>query len=251
MITLLLSPLLHARRFAVHLTALVGVAGLVAFSSAQASVRSIETDGAVAGDPFGIVLIGYNTTDPADNIGLIVPGLSPTFGGTQTFTGDALGGQTLTVTSSQTGTGANFLDTITISVPTNFVPAGTTDGAGNVINGVVFAIGTLYGGTSTLDFDTSLAGATFSGYTSGTFLATTSLAGVQNPELTNNDMSLSNQEGVFSFVGNTTTPLDISAYAINEFTFTISVPEPSTYAAVLLGAARLCWLTVVRRRARR
>ena len=156
----------------------------------------------------------------------------------------------MTVTSSQTGSGNNFTATITISVPTNFIPAGTLDNNGNVVNALVFSIGNYYiptGGTAnTLDFNTSLLGAKYSGSVTGSNLGTISLATGQNPIVTNGNLSLSNAESAMSTP--TTTP--ISTYGINSFTFTITVPEPSTYAMVLLGAAGLCWLTVVRRRAR-
>ena len=254
MITALLSSFLHPRCAAAHVTALVGLAGLATFSSAQAFVPSVETDGVITGDTFSIEMVGYNTTATASNIYIIQTNLNPTFGTTQTFANDALGGQTLTVTSSQTGTTTNFVDTITISVPTNFVPAGTTDNAGNIINGIVFSIGSYNiptGGTANpLDFNTSLTSAKYSGSVQGTMTVSTSLAGSQNPVLTNNNMSLSNEEGIQTFVTGTTTPRDISTNGINQFTFTVSVPEPSTYATVLLGAAGLCWLTVARRRAR-
>ena len=248
----MITPFPSSRRAAVCLTTLACLAGLAAFSPARAEVPSNQTNSVVPNDPFGITLTGYNTTEPQYDIGLIQSGLSPVFnsGTPQTFANSALGGQTLTVTTTQTGTATNFVDTITITVPTNFVPAGTVDNNNMIINGIVFSIGTLYGGTSTLDFNTSLVGARYSGSAQGTMLVNTSLAGVQNPQVTNNNMSLSNQEGIYSFQANGTTPRDISAFGINQFQFTIAVPEPSTYATVLLGVAGLCWLTVARRRAR-
>ena len=254
MITSLLTSFVHPRRVATHVTALVGLAGLAAFSSAQAVVPSVEPDGVIPSDTFSIEMIGYNTNAATSDIYIIQTNLTPTFGTTQTFANDALGGQTLTVTSSQTGTATNFVDTITVSVPTNFVPAGTTDNANNIINGIVFSIGSYLipsGGTANpLDFNTSLVGAKYSGSVSGTMTVSTSLSGAQNPLVTNNNTSLSNEEGIQTYVTGTTTPRDISTNGINSFTFTVSVPEPSTYATVLLGAVGLCWLTVKRRRAR-
>ena len=64
------------------------------------------------------------------------------------------------MTSSETLNGNIFTDTIRISVPSTFIPAGTVDNNGNVINALEFSIGDFNipnGGTAnTLDYTTAI-----------------------------------------------------------------------------------------------
>ena len=215
---------------------------------------SVAPSTVVAGDTFTIELEGYNSTDPSGNFYAIQPDLTPTFGMTQTFPGDAANGQTLTVTSGETQSGNTFTDTITISVPNSFIPVGTKDSNGNITDSLEFSIGNynvLTGTGDTLDYTSALTGAVITGSAKYTLNGNPGTLPVpsnrQNPMYTNGNMSLSDLESV-----NTPNKTDIGAYAPNNFTLKIvySVPEPSTYATVLLGAAGLCWLTAVRRRVR-
>ncbi|MEP6955729.1 MAG: PEP-CTERM sorting domain-containing protein [Chthoniobacterales bacterium] len=182
----------------------------------------------VPADTFNIAIVGQNTV-----AAFLVSPLTATFGITQMFPGAGMGGQTVTVTSSESFSGANTIDTITISVPTNFVPAGTTIG-GNPVTAVFLNLGGFNAGTNTLDFATPVVGPTYTGsiqFSGGTF----ALDATTNTVLTNGGMSLRTAEGVNAGP-------DASAFAIRSFTFTATyatVPEPSSFALGAFGAVAL------------
>ena len=208
---------------------------------------SVAPSAVVAGDTYSIEVVGFNTSEPTDDIYLILPTLTPTFGTTTTYASDALGGQTLTVTSSETTTGGVTTGTFSFSVPTNFVPSGTQDSGGMALNAIQFSFGDYLGGTNPLDLTKAATG--FSATSTVTFKlngVTTSLSAPAS--------FMGNGTTQFSAFGQTTSPAgtDISNNQVTGLTITITnaVPEPSTSAAVLLGAAGLCWLTVKRRRVR-
>lgn len=182
-------------------------------------------------DTFNIAVVGFN----AASVGaFIVSPLTATFGMTMTFPGAGLGGQTVTVTSSESFSGPNTIDTVTISVPTNFLPAGTVIG-GTPVTTLEMDLGGYNAGVNTLDFATPITGATYTGsmlYSGGTF----ALNPGPNTVLTNSDMSLKTAEGVNAGGG------DLSPFAIRSFTFTATyatVPEPSSIALGALGTIAL------------
>ncbi len=236
----------RTRGGAVFITALLGLA---AAPMARATLFEFEPSTIVPNDTFSIELVAYNTTTPSGDIYAIQPGLTPTFGTTQTFANDALGGQTLTVTSMESTSAGITTDTIAIGVPTNFIPAGTTDNNGNVINALEFSIGNYLGGTNTLDFSTALTAPVSTGAVVFKLNGlTTAAALTQNPILSNGNKSYSDEEAVQS--ASTTTPISGSNITSFSITLTYAVPEPSTIATVVLGAAGLLWLAIRRRSAR-
>ena len=192
-------------------------------------------------DTFNIAVVGFNAAQAG---AFIVAPLTATFGMTQTFPGAGLGGQTVTVTSSESFSGGNTIDTITISVPTNFLPAGTTIG-GTPVTVLEMDLGGFNAGTNTLDFLTPVTGGAFTGsmlFSGGTFTLTPTV------QLTNGNMSLAAAEGVNAGGG------DLSPFAIRSFTFTATyatVPEPSSVGLGAAGVIALLLLrNVFRRRAR-
>ncbi len=249
MIAHLASTLLRTRCGAAHITALLGLTGLAAFSSAQAAVPSVQPNAVVGGDTFGIELIAYNINKPSDNYPAIATALFPVFGTTTPYGSDGPDGQTLTVSSVESSNNGIFTDTISISVPTNFVPADDqTFADGQFVTALDFSIGLVpsTSGTNPIDFTSpiSLISVTGSATYSGGSIGLT-----QNPVLTNGSKSFSNQESVQSS-GNS---VSISGYDVNAFSVTVTyalVPEPSTNAAVLLGAAGLIGMFVARNRRR-
>ncbi len=251
MIISLPTSLVHPRRVATQITALIGLVGLAAFSSVQAAVPSLETNGVVANDTFSIEVVGYNTANPGANIYLIYPLVTPAFGTTQNYANDALGGQTLTVISNESTAGGITTDFISLSVPTNFVPAGTLDNAGNTLNAIQFAFGNYFipaGYTGNpLDLSTAAAGP------NATQAVVFKISGVTVSSSALATVTPSNGNTALSAFGQTTTAgTDISNNQVTGLSFTITyaaVPEPSTVGAMLLGAAGLIGFMVVRRRA--
>ena len=78
--------------------------------------------------------------------------------GAQTFSGYTVDGQVVTVTTTQTISGGNITDSISLSVPSNFIPAGTTTNTGAVINDIELDMGFNNAGTNTLDFTPAITG---------------------------------------------------------------------------------------------
>ena len=250
MITSLLTSFFHLRRTTTHVTAIVGLTGLAAFSSAHASVPSVQPNTVVTGDTFSVEVVGFNTADPGANEYIILPGLTPTFGATTSYANDALGGQTLTITSTEAVIAGITTDTISLSVPTNFVPAGTKDNDGNILNAIQFSFGSYLGGSNPLNLSTAATG----------FTATASVifkvAGVTTSAAAPATVtSTSGGTAISSFGQTTSTPstTDISGNQVTGLSLTVTyaaVPEPSTNAAILLGAAGLVGTIVVRNRRR-
>ena len=251
MITSLLPSHLRPRHAAAYLTALIGAASLASFSTTQAAVPTV-----VSGDTFNIELLAYDSAAPKGDFYAIQTNLQPAFvsGTSQTFSGDTLDGEDLTISYLETVTGSTFTDTITLSTPTTFLPAGTTDSNGNVVDSLEFAIGNYIepkGGTdNALNYMSSLpdlSGLTITGTVSGSFgtfpITTSQITSKEGPA----NKALSS---VYSVSTNNGT--DIGALNVNSFTLTITnaVPEPTTTGAVLLGAGGLVGFMVVRRRSR-
>jgi hypothetical protein len=193
-------------------------------------------------DTFNICIVGFNAASAG---AYLVSPLAPTFGTTQTFVGAGPGAQTVTVTSSETIGVTNTTDTITISVPTNFDPTGTTIG-GTPVTVLEMDLGGYNAGTDTLDFLLPLTSPTYTGsmlYSGGTFSLSSSA--VANSVLSNSNMSLETALGVNA--GGS----DLAPFAIRSFTFNVSyanaVPEPGSLALMVVGGLGLL-LGVQRRR---
>lgn len=238
-----ISPLLRRTRRILQTAAVLGLLGLAAAPSARA-LTSIAPDTVVPGDTYSIRIIGANLSFPDQNIFLTFP-IDATFGTTTSYANYALGGQTFTVSSTQFISGNTVNDFFSFSVPNNFVPAGTTDNGGHPLNAIQFGIGIYSTGQNPLNLNPAIS--SFANTGSVTFVfngATTSGAVPMNPTLTNGT--------AFSTFGqvNATSP-DISTSQITAFSIvlTYAVPEPSTNAAIALGAAGTL-LVVVRRRRR-
>ena len=248
MISKLLFNFRRTRQGLLCLTTLVGLAGLAAAPSAHA-VTTLEPASVVLGDTFSFEVIGYNTNNPGANIYLTNQFLTPTFGTISAYGNSALNGQTLVVNSNEFVNGNVTTDFVSLSVPSNFVPAGTKDNAGNTLNAIQFSLGIGFGGTNALDVNPAILAYNATGaVTFNAFGVNTSNAVPLNSTLSNGNQSFSAFGTVFA------TPLtaDISNNQVTSFSFTLtytSVPEPSTYAAVALGVAGL-FLVMRRRRAR-
>ena len=248
MIHRILSTVRRTRSGLLCLTTLVGLTAFAATPSAHA-VTTIEPASVVPGDTFSFEVLGYNTNNPGENIYLTNQFLMPTFGTTAAYLNSALNGQTLVVNSNQYVNGSTTTDYISLNVPTNFVPAGTKDNAGNTLNAIQFSLGIGFGGTNPLDVNPAISAYTATGsVTFNTFGVNVSSGVPLNSTLSNGNQSFSTFGTVFA------TPLtaDISNNQVTAFSFTLtytSVPEPSTYAAVALGVAGL--FLVMRRRGAR
>lgn len=230
--------------FLAALTAVATLAGFLPVTRASGDLLSPNI--VTPNDTFNIAVVGYNTTEQI--FYFAVSPLTVTFTGTgvgQTFAAAGPNGQTVTVTTTQTTAGGNITDSISIGVPTNFVPDGTTTASGAVVNNLRVYMGYDAAGTNTLNFTPALTGVlTFAGtytYNNGTFAL--------NPVVTlsNADTSLAYREGV-----TTTNTTGISPSLVRAFSFSITypaVPEPSTWALCALGVAGGAGLVLRRRRA--
>ncbi len=249
MIPQLLHTLRRARKGALQITAVLGLAGLAAVSSSRASVVSVEPSVVTpTNDTFSFRVVGYNTSFPAQNIYLTQP-VDFAFSTTASYPGFALNNQSLTVSSTQYLSGNNVVDFFSFSVPSNFVPAGTTDNGGHTLNAIQFSIGNYLGGNNPLNLSPAISNATVTGTVTFVFNgATTSGAVPMTTTLDNGGTALSTFGAVFA----TPSTADISNNQITAFSITVTyaVPEPSTYAMLALGTAGL-FMVVVRRRRRR
>ena len=198
-------------------------------------------------DTFNISVAGFSSTDNS-GVYLVTP-ITATFNGlgtlgAQTFGGYALGGQNVTVTTTEAISDGNITDSIFLSVPTNFIPAGTTTNTGAVINEIELDMGNYNAGTNTLDFTPAITGTPT--YTYSTQFAVSNTVGIFNhATLTNGNTSLYYYEG-----NSTTNPGGFSQFAPSAFGFsmTYAVPEPSTYALCALGLAGGATVLLRRRR---
>ena len=219
------------------LTLGTAVALLAGASAAQAAIA--DPAAVTPLDTFTFDIVGYNSTS---SIGYVLGSVeTATFGLTTTYTGAGVDGQNITVTSAESVSGTKTTDTITVSTPTSFILEATDNGT--TINGVEFNIGV---GGNTLDYALPITGAT----ATGNILYSTSTSYTLSPitSLSNNSESLAATEAI-SVNGGT-----VSSLAIHSFTYSITyntlpVPEPSTYAAAVIGALALG--TVLLRRNRR
>lgn len=251
MLSQIFSLLRHARRGVLCSVASLGLVGLAAVSSVQAV--SLEPANVVPNDTFSLEIIGYNTSYPEQNIYLTQANLLPAFGTNNSYTNAALGGQTLSVASFEYVNAGVVNDLINISVPNNFVPAGTVDRGGHVLDAIQFGIGNFFAvNPDPLDFNQPLTSYTVQGSISFRYLGANASGVVpMTTTLGNGNQSLTTFGAVFATPQGTG---DISANQVNSFTLLITypaaaVPEPSTHTAVALGVAGL-FLVLRRRRAR-
>lgn len=184
----------------------------------------------VPGDTFSVGVIGFSD---ADGIYLVSP-LTATFGSMQTFTGAGPNGQDVTVTSSETIGATMTTDFVSISVPDNFVPAGTTAG-GEPINFIQFDLNTDNTDPDGLDFLQPISGATYAG----------SLIFFGGPLALSPQVTLSNANTTLgmSEAAQTLDGSDFSPALVRGFTFSVtyanpvapSVPEPASWALMIAG----------------
>ncbi|MGI8955980.1 MAG: PEP-CTERM sorting domain-containing protein [Chthoniobacterales bacterium] len=214
-------------------------AGSLTQTTSQWNIGTVPSPDLVTpADTFNICIVGFNSSNAGAF--LVLP-LTATFGLTQTFPGAGLGGQTVTVTSSESVGPTMTTDTITISVPTNFDPTGTTIG-GLPVTTLEMDMGGYNAGTNTLDFTLPLTSPTYTGsllYSGGTL----ALNPTPNSVLSNGNMSLATAEGVNA--GGS----DLAPFAIRSFTFNVSyasVPEPTSFVLFAIGGLGL--LVMVQRR---
>jgi hypothetical protein len=230
--------------------ATASLACLFSFASARAA-SPVSTGNPVTiptvvvpNDTFDIDVVGFDQL--GDGVYLAGP-FSATFGSTQTFPGAGPNGQTVTVTSSENIGPSTTTDTVTISVPSDFIPSGFTIN-GNPVTEIEMDLGNSNAGNDTLDFVLPITGATYSGslhYVGGTVDLSSSAQA--NTVLTNNNMSLETALAASAGGGN------LAGIDINSFTFmvmypTVEVPEPATIGMLFLGAAILGGILFLRRR---
>jgi hypothetical protein len=182
--------------------------------------------------------VAFSDSGP-DNL-LLVPATDAVFGTTQTYANIALGGQLLTLSSDETvdSTAGTTTDFIEISVPTNFVPSGTTID-GSPVEAIYFDFGNPSNAGS-LTFDPPLVSPSYTG--SVTYGDNTTDAIMPfllfdgNPSLT-----------VFEHFGAPyEDPTGISPYDVRAFTFSITyatpsstVPEPAAFGILAVGGVAL------------
>ena len=128
-------------------------------------------------------------------------------------------------------------DFITLSVPSNFVPAGTVDNGGHTLNAIQFSIGDYLGGTNSLNLSPAISAYSVSG--TATFVSngvTTSGAVPMTSTLTNGTAF-----STFGAIITTPSTADISNNDVTAFSIalTYAVPEPSTWTAMIGGLGLL------------
>ena len=130
-----------------------------------------------------------------------------------------------------------------ISVPTNFLPAGTNIG-GMAVTTLLMQFGGFNAGTNTLDFQNPLIAAMFSGTV--TFGANQMLALSPTTQLSNGNRSLAASEGVAAGGA------DLSPFAVRGFSFSAQfaapVAAPETGETYLLLGGTVAVLLLLRQR---
>ncbi len=196
----------------------------------------------IPGSTFSICVVGFSTSNGGSY--LTAPVTVPV-GGTYTYSGDALGGQVLTVTSSEVDNGTTTTDTFTISVPSNFCPTGTTVGSpASPCTDMEADIGGYNAGADPVSFSSNVSFGVVTGgmmYSGGPF----ALNPAANDQFTNGGMSWATAEGLNAGGAN------LSQFAINQFNFSIQypaspVPEPTSVG--LLVSLTVAALIMRRRR---
>jgi hypothetical protein len=214
------------------------------------------------GNVFDIAVVGFDLSGNSsgglvvNDAAFLVGPFTPTFGTTQTDTGATSDGETATITSTETVSGGTTTDKVTFSVPTRFVPVGTTFSDGDLINEEDLEIG-FDAGPTPLTFSvpvtTAITATGSAKYKTGGRSATyTFAAGGVYTSLDPTDTMLSADEGLLTAAtsngsGYTIyTATDLTKYNFSSFSFTFSystptaVPEPGTAAVgLILGVGLL------------
>jgi len=217
------------------------------------------------GNTLDIAVVGFDITNSSSGFAVndaayLIGPLTPTFGTTLTDKNATIDGETATVTSTETVSKGTTTDKITLSVPTRFVPVGSTFTDGDVINEEDLEIG-FDAGTQGLTFSLPVtthitaSGSAVYNYNSSkhTFVFSTADGDPPYTYLAPGDTMLSADEGLSDFTDSTDyTAYDLTQYNLSSFSFTFSyatptaVPEPGTAAVgLILGVGLL------RRRTRR
>ena len=222
-------------------TKMIAAAALWASTLAFAVPAGAEV---APGDRFSLILLGFNQATGAA-ITLTDP-ITAKFGDTEVNPSagipDASGDQDVTVSSSETMDATTTTDSISVFVPRNFVPVGTTaiteSGEHVPIDAIRFDFGEGNGGDDPLDFAQPITGMpTYSG--SIVFNGDTTLTLNLDPTLFNGNSSLAFFEPLFSPMQGQS----ISDFAVSRFNFSItyatpvasSVPEPASWALMIAG----------------
>lgn len=218
--------------FATKLLAAIAISAFTGASSSHASLIS-------TGSTFDISVVGFTGMNATGTEVVLVPNISATFGSTST--GPAQGSQTATVTSSESVVAGQTLDTVKISVPTNFDINDLTV-AGQPIDGIFVQIGealdATFGPVTQNGLQLSIPISPSSESSSGTANSTVSgtIAIIPPPPVTFNGTNTM----MYAYEGVQLVPTsDIFPNGINSFTFVSSVPEPMTggILAVMAGAS--------------
>ena len=184
-------------------------------------------------DTFNVAAVGFNSNGSG---AFLTAKLDPTFGLTQTFANSALGGQSVTVTSSESIGLSTTTDTITFGVPTNFIPAGTTFN-GLPITTLEFDVGGFNAGTDPLNFIAPIDPSTLT--LSGSILYGTN----STIPLTPGDTLFAGNSAIALSTSINAGGGDLSGFAIRSVTFTATyattVPEPTTVAGLVIGGVAL------------
>ncbi len=176
----------------------------------------------------------------------MVAPLTVTFspGQSQSFVGVGIGGQTVTVTTNETIGATTTTDTITIGVPQNLLPPGTTIG-GAAVTTLQLDLGRGNAGTNLLDFALPITNLLTSGtilYNLGNFSVT------PVAELNGTNTALSAMTGITSLGNGDLSNFGIRSFTLN-FTYSNVVPEPATWAFLATSVAVGLAATLRRRRA--
>lgn len=219
-----------------------------------------KPDAVLSGSTFDVAVDGYDTTNLGNGMGFalndagyLIGPFTPTFGQTLTIPDATSDGETATITSSETIGATTTTDTVTVSVPTRFVPVGTTFSDGDIINEEDLEIG----------FDTSSDGLTFASPVTGGITATgtanyevgglseqfTFSAGDVYTELDPTDTILAADEGIETFTDDTDeTAADLTSYNISSFSFAFTYPNPSVPEPSSGMVGLMIGLSMLRRR---
>jgi MYXO-CTERM domain-containing protein len=214
------------------------------------------------GNSFDVAVVGFNLQNSSggyvvNDAAFLVGPYAPTFGVTATEPLATSDGETATITSTETAAGGKTTDKVTVTVPTAFVPSGSTFSDGDVINEEDLEIG-FAAGTKALTFsvpvNTAITASGTGVYTYGGASHTYQFKGASAPytELSTDHTMLSADEGLSNFTDTTgDTPADLTYLDLRSFSFTFSyatpaVPEPGT-AGVGLAVAGAA---LMRRRSR-
>jgi hypothetical protein len=210
----------------------VGLSCLAAFGSTLARAN------VVTADPFSISVTGGYGTNSASSHPLTTQ-LNCLFGSTGTFPSSGFGGQAVTVTSSEMINEFNYIvDTITISVPNSFLPAGTTAPNGEFYKSIHLHIGDADSGNLALNFSSPVDLVQYSDYWLNNVTGDVPFD-VQQTFTEGNTVWTTSS-------GLTAGGTDISAFDFDTFTVVLTyrnAPEPASLSMLALAA-----LPMMRRR---